>query len=511
MVDPLVWPLARLTLDEDGETLKASLHAGYNDDMVLEVDSPTLVGRTDPERGPAQAITVAAPLRLEDKTLYADIPGVEGIQVWYDGDGPPAAELGNVGDYYLDHVSGDVYHKHPTWAVVASLKGPQGDQGWIDGDGAPAAGLGHDGDYYLNNLSGDVYHKVPPWTIVANITGPIGPEGPSGPGTGDVIGDTVPVTTGRLAKFNDTTGKHITQSAYDDAHISGLVTSDSDTSVDGHFALFADGAGRHIKTAGYGLGLPETHSGAYSVAAADRGKTFLVSGSWTLGHTVTAAQAGAGFSYRIKNTGVATVTIDPNGSETIEAAATLKCRSKEEFEVVCDGANWFALGRRSIILLSRTDAGSVASIDVSLPPDYDYWELEYDLAATANSALLARLAIDGVPNFITSANYYYDLMYSLLAGAGGASAEGLAIAYWSIGRGTGLAGGRTAGVLRTYYDNVARMDGYSMTTYSGGGQCYVERHAGMNNIANGPATHLRFYRSAGNIYGKIIVRGHLSL
>ena len=43
--------------------------AGHNDDFALEVDGLTLVGRLDPERGPAQAIAVEEPLELVDGAL----------------------------------------------------------------------------------------------------------------------------------------------------------------------------------------------------------------------------------------------------------------------------------------------------------------------------------------------------------------------------------------------------------------------------------------------------------
>jgi hypothetical protein len=74
MTDPSVWPLARLTIDDDtGETLKASIHAGHNDDMIIEADEGSLVGRTDEGRGPAQRINVVAPIVLQDGVLSLDI------------------------------------------------------------------------------------------------------------------------------------------------------------------------------------------------------------------------------------------------------------------------------------------------------------------------------------------------------------------------------------------------------------------------------------------------------
>jgi Chaperone of endosialidase len=64
MIDP------KITLPlREGRPAHEFLVAGHNDDFALEVDSPTLVGRVDPERGPAQAIAVEAPLELVDGAL----------------------------------------------------------------------------------------------------------------------------------------------------------------------------------------------------------------------------------------------------------------------------------------------------------------------------------------------------------------------------------------------------------------------------------------------------------
>jgi hypothetical protein len=54
---------------------------------------------------------------------------------------------------------------------------------WSSGTGVPAGSLGNVGDWYLQTDTGDVYEKtdVTTWTLRANIAGPTGPEGPAGP------------------------------------------------------------------------------------------------------------------------------------------------------------------------------------------------------------------------------------------------------------------------------------------------------------------------------------------
>ena len=55
-------------------------------------------------------------------------PGRDG-SMWFTGDGPPPAALGNPGDLYLDEESGDVYRNDGAWTRVASLLGPEGPEG----------------------------------------------------------------------------------------------------------------------------------------------------------------------------------------------------------------------------------------------------------------------------------------------------------------------------------------------------------------------------------------------
>jgi hypothetical protein len=71
--DPEVWPLNSLKRDPvEGEPIRESLHSNFNADMLLECESLSLVGRTDPKRGTAQKIEVLEPLILEDKKLSFD-------------------------------------------------------------------------------------------------------------------------------------------------------------------------------------------------------------------------------------------------------------------------------------------------------------------------------------------------------------------------------------------------------------------------------------------------------
>jgi len=59
---------------------------------------------------------------------------------------------------------------------------------------------------------------------------------------------------------------------------------------------------------------------------------------------VAAATCGSGFKYQIKNRSTNTITIDPNGSETIDGAAIFAISSQEaSVSLITDGSNWFII------------------------------------------------------------------------------------------------------------------------------------------------------------------------
>jgi hypothetical protein len=84
-----------------------------------------------------------------------------------------------------------------------------------------------------------------------------------------------------------------------------------------------------------------TKTVAYTVLAADRGKTFLCSDTWTLSLTAAATLAD-GFSFTVINTGTGTITIDPNASELIDGATTRVLSAGGSCIVTCNGTAFFA-------------------------------------------------------------------------------------------------------------------------------------------------------------------------
>ncbi|MEO5363962.1 MAG: hypothetical protein H7838_10120 [Magnetococcus sp. DMHC-8] len=128
----------------------------------------------------------------------------------------------------------------------------------------------------------------------------------------------------------------------------------------------------------------------------DYGKVLFCSGTITLSLS-SASSLGAGWTCRIKNVGTGTVTLDPNGSETIDGAPSWAISIQwEEISLVCDGANFFVvsgLSGRVVTLdkIARGTSGNVLGWDsdgnpLSMPPmggitqDRMYWIQDRNMA-----------------------------------------------------------------------------------------------------------------------------------
>lgn len=102
---------------------------------------------------------------------------------------------------------------------------------------------------------------------------------------------------------------------------------------------------------------------AYTVVAADRGKLIAATtGTWSLTLTA-AATLGDGFTFAVRNSGSGTITIDPNSSEQIDAAATKVLAPGDTVMVYCDGTQFATVGGGSGV-----PAGSITDYAGSSAP-----------------------------------------------------------------------------------------------------------------------------------------------
>jgi hypothetical protein len=90
--------------------------------------------------------------------------------------------------------------------------------------------------------------------------------------------------------------------------------------------------------------LVETKSGAYTLAVSDYGRTLLLSGTWTLSVTAAATLAD-GWHVELVNVGTGVITIDPNGSETVDGATTMALTPGERAHLRCSGSAFYATAK----------------------------------------------------------------------------------------------------------------------------------------------------------------------
>ena len=108
----------------------------------------------------------------------------------------------------------------------------------------------------------------------------------------------------------------------------------------------------------------------YTVLAADERKLITGSGTFTI-TLIAAVTAGAGFTVAIKNIGTGVITIDGNGTETIDLALTVVLGKRHDGVVLfCDGANWLIVSdnrtsyEAAINEAKGADIASAATTDI---------------------------------------------------------------------------------------------------------------------------------------------------
>jgi hypothetical protein len=106
-----------------------------------------------------------------------------------------------------------------------------------------------------------------------------------------------------------------------------------------------------------------TRTAATTVVTGDRGRLFDCSGTWTM-TLPAAASAGAGWVCEVRNSGSGTITLDGNGSETVDGATTRALAPGQGGVLICTGTGWVTMGmaaRADSFLFARdTVLGAVA-------------------------------------------------------------------------------------------------------------------------------------------------------
>lgn len=82
----------------------------------------------------------------------------------------------------------------------------------------------------------------------------------------------------------------------------------------------------------------------YSLTAPDRARVFVWGGGLGTLNLPTAVAAGDGWFVQVRNGGQGDLTIDPAGTELINAASTLRLQPGDSAVVVSDGVQWYTIG-----------------------------------------------------------------------------------------------------------------------------------------------------------------------
>lgn len=106
---------------------------------------------------------------------------------------------------------------------------------------------------------------------------------------------------------------------------------------------YADGVSNDALATKAPISVYAAKSSGYTAVAADAGKTLRFTAAATLALTAAAA-LGNGWSLNVVADGGA-VTIDPNGSETINGQTTLVVPNGTSATIICDGSNFFTVVR----------------------------------------------------------------------------------------------------------------------------------------------------------------------
>lgn len=227
-------------------------------------------------------------------------------------------------------------------------QGPQGDPGPAGADGAPGADgaqgdpgpAGADGAsaYEVAVANGFIGNEAA-W--LASLVGPTGATGTTGaPGTAATIAVGT-VTTGAAGS-----SAVITNSGSSSAAVFDFTIPRGDTGASGSSTVTISGK-----------------TGAYTVVAGNLGTVINCTANTFTVSLTAAATLGAGFNcwvWNTSNTSSHVITIDPNGSETIDGATTLLLRRGEGCQIVCDGSNWQTGGLKKYRLYSENAANNAA-------------------------------------------------------------------------------------------------------------------------------------------------------
>lgn len=152
-------------------------------------------------------------------------------------------------------------------------------------------------------------------------------------------------------------------------------------------------------------------SGDRTLTVDDIGGLIIFSGTSDFTVSLSAAATLAnGWSIAFRSVGKCVVTLDPNGSETIDGAATGKVLFKQSGEIICDGTELFTVGKQNRVLLDAQSFSGVSAVDfTSLAPGYRNLIFKgKSISLSVGAANInGRFSIDNGSNYRSASGDYY--------------------------------------------------------------------------------------------------------
>lgn len=164
-------------------------------------------------------------------------------------------------------------------------------------------------------------------------------------------------------------------------------------------------------------GVVSITSGATTLDATHAGKLINFGGSSAFTCPITAAATlKDGWMAYFRATTAIVVTLDPNGSETIDGALTLTLGKGQEGLLVCDGSSFYTVGLVRRVQFPKVSFSAAAQSIATLPAGFDDYFFETSIQPdTLGSSIQYRLSNDGGATLISAASSYlkgYDVSSS---------------------------------------------------------------------------------------------------
>ncbi len=256
-------------------------------------------------------------------------------------------------------------------------------------------------------------------------------------------------------------------------------------------------------------------AGDRTLGVGDIGKLVIFSG--TSDFTVTFSPAATlltGWSVLFRSEGKCIVTLDPNGSETIDGQTTARALYHQSGELVCDGSNFYSIGRQNRLLLDSQTFSGVALVDfTSIAPGYRRYTFEAKSLITAAGAVNvnARFSVDNGANYrATSGDYFQHHAYADGANYTNAFYNTATAIQFLIGNAQASFANNFTLKLVNLQDALVRhqYDYVSQGSFSNGGVFSTANGRGeLSAPSTSPINAMRFLTSTSTMSGEIALYG----